>query len=139
VTIATSTASTESAEVGVSFVGTFDPAPLVVGSSLNLYLGGGDKLYYPYGVSSFNVGPFRAFFIVDTSESAAFEPGGVRGIYMNLDDEVSSIREIESESGIRNSEAIYDLNGRKLSQSAIRNSGLKKGLYIKNGRKYIVK
>ncbi len=141
VTIATSTASTESAEVGVSFVGTFDPAPLVVGSSLNLYLGGGDKLYYPYGVSSFNVRPFRAYFVVDPSESGALDPDEylVRGICMNLDDEASSIREIESESVIRNSESIYDLNGRKLSQSAIRNSVLKKGLYIKNHRKYIVK
>ena len=142
VTIATSTASTESAEVGVSFVGTFDPAPLVVGSSLNLYLGGGDKLYYPYGVSSFNVRPFRAYFVVDPSESGALDPDehGVRSIYMNLDDEASSIREIESESVIRNSESIYDLNGRKLgSQTSSLRLQLKKGLYIKKGRKYFVK
>lgn len=140
VTIATSTASTESAEVGVSFVGTFDPAPLTAGSSLNLYVGANNTLYYPSGVSSFSVRPFRAYFVVDPSESGALDPeNGVRGIYMNLDDEASSIREIESESIIRNSEFIYDLNGRKLSESVIRNSGLKRGLYIKNGRKYIVK
>ena len=140
VTITTSTASTESAEVGVSFVGTFDPAPLTAGSSLNLYVGANNTLYYPSGVSSFSVRPFRAYFVVDPSESGVLDPeNGVRGIYMNLDDEASSIREIESESIIRNSEFIYDLNGRKLSESVIRNSGLKRGLYIKNGRKYIVK
>ena len=140
VTITTSTASTESAEVGVSFVGTFDPAPLTVGSSLNLYIGAENKLCYPSGVESFSVGAFRAYFVVDPSESGALDPEyPVRAIYMNLDDEASSIREIESEYVIRNSVAIYDLNGRKLSESGIRNSGLKKGLYIKNGRKYLIK
>ena len=144
VTITTSTASTESAEVGVSFVGTFDPAPLVVGSSLNLYLGGGDKLYYPYGVSSFNVRPFRAYFLVDPSESGALDPDEylVRGICMNLDDEASSIREVvNGQWPIEN--AVYDLNGRKVYSQASnlksQISNLKKGLYIKTGRKYIVK
>ena len=61
---------------------------------------------------------------------------------MNLDDEASSIREVvNGQWPIEN--AVYDLNGRKVysqtSNLKSQISNLKKGLYIKNGRKYIVK
>ena len=35
--------------------------------------------------------------------------------------------------------AVYDLNGRKVSESGIRNSELKKGIYIRGGKKIVVK
>lgn len=150
VTIATSSASTESAETGVSFVGTFDPAPLTVGSSLNLYLGSDEnnvsKLYYPSGVSSFSINAFRGYFIVNPYDSGALDPEyGVRGIYMNIDeDEASSIKEIGNDQRTMDN-AIYDLNGRKLDDVGagvkrdLQSPCLRKGLYIKNGRKIVIK
>ena len=150
VTIATSSASTESAETGVSFVGTFDPAPLTVGSSLNLYLGSDEnnvsKLYYPSGVSSFSINAFRGYFIVNPYDSGALDPEyGVRGIYMNIDeDEASSIKEIGNDQRTMDN-AIYDLSGRKLDdvgagvKGDLQSPCLRKGLYIKNGRKIVIK
>ena len=46
--------------------------------------------------------------------------------------------------GIANDElqitnAVYDLQGRRVSESVIRNSELKKGLYIKDGKKFVNK
>lgn len=38
----------------------------------------------------------------------------------------------------RQEEQLYDLMGRRISESGIRNSELKKGLYIKNGKKFFI-
>ena len=131
VQITMSSASTESDDVGVLFVGNFDPTPLEKDNTCNLYLGSDDKLYYP-GTDGFKVNAFRGYFLVDSSDAGASEPE-VRTIIMNFgDDEPSVIKEIDNGQWIMNT-VVYDLNGRKV------NAPLKKGIYIKNGRKVVIK
>ena len=131
VQITRSSAFIESGDVGVFFVGNFDPAPLKKDNSFNLYLGSDNKLYYP-GTENFKVNAFRAYFLVDSSDAGASE-SEVRTIIMNFgDDEPSVIKEIDNGQWIMNT-VVYDLNGRKV------NAPLKKGIYIKNGRKVVIK
>jgi hypothetical protein len=48
----------------------------------------------------------------------------------------TAVEEIRnSEFGIQNS--VYDLQGRRVSESVIRNSEFKKGMYIVNGKKVV--
>ncbi len=132
VQIARSSAFIESGDVGVFFVGNFDPAPLEKGNTFNLYLGSDDKLYYP-GTENFKVNAFRAYFLVDSSDAGASESDDVRSIYLNFgDDEPSVVRDIDNGQW-KTDNVVYDLNGRKV------NVPLKKGLYIRNGRKVVIK
>ena len=130
VKIVTSSASIESGDVGVHFGGNFDPAPLEM-DTYNLYLGSDNKLYYP-GTNDFKVNAFRGYFLVDPSDEGAFE-SEVRSVYLNFDDgEPSVIREIDNGLWIMDN-VVYDLNGR------IVNAPMKKGIYIKNGQKVVIK
>ena len=100
-----------------------------------LFLGAGNKLYNPTVVN-------------DSEESASF----IKGFraYFQLKDETSSAREfvldfgngettalklVNSDERIENSK-LYDLQGRKLSNIG---SQLSPGVYIKNGRKIVIK
>ena len=131
VQITRSSASIESGDVGILFVGNFDPAPLEKDNTCNLYLGSNDKLYYP-GTDGFKVNAFRGYFIVDISDAGASE-SEVRSIYLNFgDDEPSVIREIDNGQWTTD-DVVYDLNGRKV------NAPVKKGIYIRNGRKVVIK
>ena len=132
VQIARSSAFIESGDVGVFFVGNFDPAPLEKGNTFNLYLGSDDKLYYP-STENFKVNAFRAYFLVDSSDAGASESDDVRSIYLNFgDDEPSVVRDIDNGQW-KTDNVVYDLNGRKV------NAPLKKGIYIRNGRKVVIK
>ncbi|MBR6319633.1 MAG: hypothetical protein IKR50_04255 [Prevotella sp.] len=134
VTIGASSALTEGSELGVSFVGTFDPTPLTVGSSANLFIGAGNQLFYPSGVSHYDVGPFRAYFKVDASEGSATGGGdGVRSIIMNLDDEAASVHPLVfSQTPTVSGRTVYDIGGRPFNS----NSQLPRGIYIKNRKKF---
>lgn len=132
VQIARSSAFIESGDVGVFFVGNFDPAPLEKDNSFNLYLGSDNKLYYP-GTENFKVNAFRAYFLVDSSDAGASESDDVRSVFLNFgDDEPSVVRDIDIGQW-KTDNVVYDLNGRKV------NAPLKKGIYIRNGRKVVIK
>ena len=131
VQITRSSASIESGDVGVLFVGNFDPAPLETDNTYNLYLGSDNKLYYP-GTNDFKVNAFRGYFLVDPSDEGAFE-SEVRSVFLNFgDDEPSVVRDIDIGQW-KTDNVVYDLNGRKV------NAPLKKGIYIRNGRKVVIK
>ena len=130
--ITRSSAFIESGDVGVFFVGNFDPTPLETDNTYNLYLGSDNKLYYP-GTNDFKVNAFRAYFLVDSSDAGASESEDVRSIYLNFgDDEPSVVRDIDNGQW-KTDNVVYDLNGRKV------NAPLKKGIYIRNGRKVVIK
>ena len=131
VQIARSSAFIESGDVGVFFVGNFDPAPLEKGNTFNLYLGSDDKLYYP-GTENFKVNAFRAYFLVDSSDAGASE-SEVRSIYLNFGDDEPSVVKGIGNGQWKTDNVVYDLNGRKV------NAPLKKGIYIRNGRKVVIK
>ena len=132
VRITRSSAFIESGDVGVLFVGNFDPAPLEKDNTYNLYLGSDDNLYYP-GTENFKVNAFRGYFLVDISDAGASESEEVRSIYLNFgDDEPSVVRDIDNGQW-KTDNVVYDLNGRKV------NAPVKKGVYIRNGRKVVIK
>ena len=71
-----------------------------------------------------NVPARKAFFIVPTSAKA-------REFTMVFDEETTAIRELQ----MTNAESpVYDLNGR-----VVRGNNLKSGIYVKNGKKIVVK
>ena len=100
-----------------------------------LFLGAGNKLYNPEALPAQMKG-FRAYFLLkgDAKE-------GVRAFRMDFGDgEVQGIREIE-DGKWKMENGSYDLQGRRVessifnSQSSIR----KKGVYIVNGKKKVIK
>ena len=56
-------------------------------------------------------------------------------------DNITGIEAIDGQETTDNADAIYDLSGRRVSAGvrSILNSSLKKGIYIKNGKKILIK
>ena len=130
VTVSNAT-TTQSFDGGrVQFIGTYSPETLTGGDSSNLYLGSGNKLYWPS--SDKTIGAFRGYFHVSSPAAA------VRAFVLNFgDEETTGIVDIEH--GTLNMEhsadaGWYDLSGRKLPAKPTQ-----PGLYINNGRKFAIK
>ena len=127
-----------SADGKVSFVGNYDPVELAAGQG-TYYLGTGNKLYYPSTGRTMNA--FRAYFTVDLGSSSA--PQQVRSFVMNIGgEETTGIVEMRNEGNVEmRNDAWYDLQGRKVAngQWSTVNGQLKKGVYIYNGHKRVIK
>ena len=119
----------ESADGKVQFIGNFDPETLDGGDASNFYLGSGNQLFYPSADKPIN--SFRGYFHVNTS-------AGVRAFVLNFGDDGETTGIVGIEHGILNIEhsdnAVYDLQGRRVASSM-----LKKGVYIYNGKKRVIK
>lgn len=96
------------------------------------------------------IGALRAFLRVDTHWEDPYNPGGTRSIAKQeklqiilLDNnDASAINDIQEETinGKPTDGAIYDLTGRKVNwQLATGNWQLPKGIYIRNGKRFLVK
>ena len=115
----------------VVFKGCFSPVTLDANSFNKLYLGSSNTLYYPS--KNVTIRSFRAYFDVDATSE-------VKSFVLNFGDEddetgISEMSNVKWEMGnvkCQMGNGIYDVIGRRVSQPT-------KGLYIKNGRKYIVK
>ena len=114
----------ESGDVKYSFTGTYANESLA-GQKFTLIQG--SKIYnYDGTESTVNAKTFRAYFLNESTEDAASK------IYsVELDDTATAITEVKSNAN-GNADTIYDLQGR-IVKSAV------KGIYIKNGKKVIVK
>ena len=119
----------------VSFVGTFSPVPLAKDDKSNLFIGVGKNdqsqdvstLYWP-DAADYSVGAFRGYFHVGSNAT-------VRAFSLNFgDDETTGIISTTNFTNFTNSDAWYDLSGRKLNGKPT-----KKGLYIHNGIKVAIK
>ena len=109
----------------VSFQGTYAPAALTKDDPSNLYLGETNTLYYP-NVDGFKVNAFRAYFHLSGAS--------VREFILNFGDETTGIEPPTiSPEGERTDGVLYDLQGRRVL------SPLTPGLYIRNGKKVIIK
>jgi hypothetical protein len=86
--------------------------------------------FYMTTAEKFTVGANTAYLPANVVSSARS--------FISIDgDETTGIAEVE---GIAvEQQQVYDLQGRRVSESVIRNSELKHGLYIVNGRKVMVK
>jgi hypothetical protein len=114
----------------VSFNGNYSPVILEANEKSNLYLGATNMLYYP--TVNLTLNSFRAYFHVDLGETAE-----VRQFVMNFGDEeiTTGILSTTNFTNFTNSDnAFYTLDGRKLSSRPT-----KKGVYVVNGRKMVVR
>ena len=123
-----------------TFHGIFDPYSTGGEDKTILYLGAGNKLYYPSG--DMTIGAFRAYFQLN-SDITAGDPNGVRAFVLNFGDETSDATRLNDKVKMINDKeagAWYDLQGRRMahSQFSILNSQLKKGVYIHGGRKVVI-
>ena len=125
----TPTDITPTGDGSVSFKGTFDPVTIGEGGDdTKLYLGSGNKLYWPSGAMSINA--FRAYFQLNN-----IQPNEARAFVLNFDGgEQTGITTTDYTNFTNSNDAWYDLSGRKLSGKPT-----KKGLYINNGRKVVIK
>ena len=55
-------------------------------------------------------------------------------LFSFLDEDITGIGNVNANDNVNN-DVIYDLNGRKVAD----NHALPKGIYIKNGKKFVVK
>ena len=115
----------------VDFVGSFSPVSLTAGDRSVLYLGAGNKLYYPS--NEMTVGSFRAVFQLKGIEAGDLAQQA-RAIVLNFgDDETTGIREVKEVREVKDN-SWYSLDGRRLTGKPSR-----AGVYINNGKKIVIK
>ena len=115
---------------GGKFCGTYDPTDIYDDEHDKFYLGNNNKLYWPE-TDGYSVKAFRAYFDLSSA------PTGVRDFVLNFDeDDATGIISTTNLTNYTNSAGAgwFDLSGRKLQGKPT-----KKGLYINNGRKVVIK
>lgn len=115
----------------VTFKGTFGPVAIGEGGdNTKLYLGNGNKLYWPSREMSIN--SFRAYFQLNGNIAPS---SAVRAFVLNFDgDEETGIATTNYTDSTDSDNAWYDLSGRKLSGKPTT-----KGLYIYKGKMVVIK
>lgn len=123
----------------VTFLGTY--APVVIASSgdnTKLYLGSNNTLYWPN--DAMTIGCQRAYFQLNgiTAGDPATSSAGVRAFVLDFGDgeEATGIDNltVNSQQSTLNSDTWYTLDGRRLSGQPTT-----KGIYIKDGKKLVIK
>ena len=115
-----------------TFQGTFHAQTVVPENCLFL---NGNQFWYSKGLTKMKA--FRAYFeFVDVL--ASVEGTGSR-ISMTFGHSTGISATLNDKGEMINDNVVYDLQGRRVSESVIRNSALKKGVYIVNGKKVVNK
>lgn len=130
-----------------AFSGTFTPYSRIYTTSpykTDLYMGENNTLYYPTA-EGFKVGAYHAYFTLSNGlyadengihnlldENATGDASGAR-VVLNFGDDTEGIEAMYNERCTTNNE-VYDLNGRRMATSQ-----LKKGIYVQNGKKVVIK
>ena len=144
VTIKASLSPIESDDGSVLFVPTFSPVVLEKGNWQNLYVGANNMLKYPSSTKDVTLNSFRGYFQLMAGDEPASNPlARSINIVSNIDDnnETTGIVDNKHET-ITNNHSLfesvakhwYTLDGRKLDGKPT-----KKGLYIHNGNKLVIK
>ena len=144
----------------VRFIGTFDPVTLTGGDKSVLYLGDENTLYYP--ASNMTIGAFRCYFQLTDPVNE------VRAFRLGFGEETQGINSLTPGPSPIGEGSIYTLSGVKVDgqrsmvngqrsmvngqrsmvngqrsmvngQRSMVNGQLRKGLYIQNGRKVLIK
>lgn len=137
VTVSNTTQTTET--TCVDFVGSFSPVVIAAEDNTMLYLGAGNKLFYPS--SAMTINSCRAYFRLK-GDLVAGEPINITAIKsFNLnfgDEETTGIVDVEANSSLftihSSHSSWFTLDGRRLQVKPTT-----KGLYIHNGRKVLIK
>ena len=121
------------------FIGTYDYMGFTAEDKSILFLGAENTLHYPQSGAS--IGACRAYFQLKNGLTAGDPEAGVRAFNLNFGSEDTGIVSLSKESGNKgnnpeflNSLDYYTLDGVKLDGKPTR-----KGIYIVNGRKVVIK
>ena len=114
----------------VTFTGFFSPVSFEANDKTVLYLGAGNKLYYPSAAKTVNA--CRAVFALNGL--TADEKAKARAFVLNFGDESTGITTTNDTNDTNSDGAWFTLDGRKLSQKPSQH-----GIYIKNGKKVVIK
>lgn len=99
----------------------------LVQDKTNIYIGAGNKFYYPADAEACQMNGLRAYFIVP-------EGTDIKKLRANLDGATTSLGEIFDTE--ENNTPVYNLQGQCVGNSL---STLKSGIYVQNGKKVVVK
>lgn len=99
----------------------------LVQDKTNIYIGAGNKFYYPADAEACQMNGLRAYFIVP-------EGTDIKKLRANLDGATTSLGEIFDTE--ESNTPVYNLQGQCVGNSL---STLKSGIYIQNGKKVVVK
>ena len=114
----------------VTFVPVLTPTTLNANDKTKLYLGGENTLYYPS--QNVQVKGFRAYFQLN-GLTAGDLPSNARAFVLNINGEQTGIRSLTPDPSRMGEGSIYSLDGRKVQNVT------RKGIYIRNGRKVVIK
>lgn len=119
----------------VSFVGTYSYQSFTADDRSILFLGSGNKLYYPQDDAT--IGAQRAYFQL-TGITAGDLPSSVRSFVLNFGDEEQTTTGIVSLENDKSAKAVdetwFDLSGRPINGRPV-----KSGIYLHNGMKTVIK
>lgn len=133
---------TTSMDGTVTFYGTYNPRHIYDEDRKTLYMGADNTLYYPNGDMTINA--FRSFFRL-IGITAGDGSGEVRSFNLNFGDGATGMGELKNGrmEGLKLDGAWYDLSGRKVADSSrsslLAPHSLRKGIYIINGKKVVIK
>lgn len=99
----------------------------LVQDKTNIYIGAGNKFYYPADAEACQMNGLRAYFIVP-------EGTNIKKLRANLDGATTSLGEIFDTE--ESNTPVYNLQGQCVGNSL---STLKSGIYVQNGKKVVVK
>ena len=115
-----------------TIIGTYSPIPSETMIANNYYGMGGGELIQSDG--SNGLMPFRWYMKVESRDYSKYSVNNAaKTITIKVLDEEETTGVAELQTANSNS-SVYDINGRKVNEKA-----LKPGIYIKNGRKFVVK
>ena len=115
-----------------TITGTYKPIPSETMIANNYYGMGGGKLIQSDGSNGLN--PYRWYMKVEARDYSKYKiSNAAKGITIKVldDEETTGIDELRTASS---NSSVYDINGRKVNENS-----LKPGMYIKNGRKFVVR
>ena len=113
-----------------TFVPVLTPTTLNANDKTKLYLGGNNTLYYPS--QNVQVKGFRAYFQLNNGLTAGDPQNGARAFVLNLGNHETGIQTLAAPATITDG-GTYDLSGRRVGSTT------RKGVYIRNGQKVVLK
>ena len=115
-----------------TFTGTYKNIPSATMIANNYYSMGGGNLIMSDGSNDLN--PYRWYMKVESRNPSYNASNAAKTITINVLDEESETTGVEELQMANDESPVYDLNGRKVNEN-----NLKPGIYVKNGKKFIVK
>ena len=115
-----------------TFTGTYNAIPSATMIANGYYAMGGGELIQSDG--SNDLKPYRWYMKVESRNPSYNASNAAKTITINVIDEEGETTGVEELQMANDESPVYDLNGRKVNEN-----NLKPGIYVKNGKKFVVK